>query len=102
MKTEGRQSCESNLDHIRVVRVSSTADTLRVDFDDGRSVALPLSWFPRLFRATQGQRGNYELMGKGYGVHWPDVDEDLSAKGLALGRPSIEFIKQQRKQAVAA
>jgi hypothetical protein len=89
----------STLDNIRITRVSTTADTLRVDFDDGRSVELPLMWFPRLFGATQGQRDHYELMGKGYGVHWPDVDEDLSAKGLALGKPSIEFIKQQPKNA---
>jgi len=90
------------LDELKVTHVSSTADTLRVDFDDGRSVSLPLMWFPRLFRATQAQRDNYELMGKGFGVHWPEVDEDLSAKGLALGKPSIEFIKQQPKHDLAA
>ena len=92
----------NTLDDIRVVRVTSTADTLKVDFDDGRSVSLPLMWFPRLFRATQPQRDNYELIGKGYGVHWPEMDEDLSAHGLALGKPSIEFIKQQRKHEIAA
>jgi hypothetical protein len=92
----------NTLDNIRVTRVSSTTDTLKADFDDGRSVQMPLMWFPRLFRATQEQRDHYELMGKGYGVHWPDVDEDLSAKGLALGKQSIEFIKQQRKHEIAA
>ena len=92
----------NTLDDIRVMSVSSTADTLKVDFDDGRSVSLPLMWFPRLFRATQPQRDNYELIGKGYGVHWPEMDEDLSARGLALGKPSIEFIKQQRKHEIAA
>jgi hypothetical protein len=92
----------NSLDNIRVTRVTSTADTLKADFDDGRSVELPLIWFPRLFRATQAQRDNYELMGKGYGVHWPAVDEDLSAKGLALGKPSIEFTKQQRKRDLVA
>ena len=90
------------IDDIRVTSVSSTADTLQVDFDDGRSVELPLMWFPRLFRATQAQRDNCELLGKGFGMHWPDVDEDLSAKGLALGKPSIEFIKQQRQHEVPA
>jgi hypothetical protein len=85
----------NTLDDIRVVRVSSTADSLVVDFDDGRTVQLPLMWFPRLYQATQAQRDNYELSGRGFGVHWPDVDEDLSAKGLALGKPSIEFLKQQ-------
>ena len=92
----------NTLDDIRVTGISSTADTLKADFDDGRSVSLPLMWFPRLFRATQTQRDHYELTGKGYGVHWPDVDEDLSATGLALGKPSIEFIKQQRKHEIAA
>ena len=92
----------NTLDDIRVTGISSTTDTLKADFDDGRSVSLPLMWFPRLFRATQTQRDHYELTGKGYGVHWPDVDEDLSATGLALGKPSIEFIKQQRKHEIAA
>jgi hypothetical protein len=92
----------NTLDDIRVTGVASTPDTLKIDFDDGRSVSLPLMWFPRLFRATQAQRDRYELMGKGYGVHWPDVDEDLSAKGLALGKASIEFLRQQRKNDVAA
>lgn len=85
----------NTLDNIRVTRVSSTADTLVVDFEDGRSVHLPLLWYPRLNQATQEQRDRYELMGRGFGVHWPDVDEDLSAKGLLLGRPSVEFLKQQ-------
>ncbi len=89
----------NTLDESRVTRVSSTADTLRVDFDDGRSIELPMLWFPRLFRATQAQRDRYELLGQGYAVHWPDVDEDLSAKALALGKPSIEFIRQQQKGA---
>lgn len=92
----------NTLDDIRVTQVASTPDTLKVDFDDGRSVSLPLMWFPRLFRATQTQRDIYELLGKGFGVHWPEVDEDLSAKGLALGKPSIEFVKQQRKSEIAA
>lgn len=85
----------NTLDDIRVTRVSSTADTLMVDFEDGRSVHLPLLWYPRLYLAKQAQRDHYELMGRGFGVHWPDVDEDLSAKSLLLGRPSIEFLKQQ-------
>jgi hypothetical protein len=91
----------NTLNDIRVTRISSSADTLRADFDDGRSVELPLQWFPRLFKATQAQRDHYELLGRGFGVHWPDVDEDLSASGLALGKPSIEFLKQQRKHEIA-
>ena len=86
----------NTLDKILVTRISSTPDTLVVDFSDGRTVQLPLMWYPRLYRATAAQRDNYELLGSGFGVHWPDVDEDLSARSLALGKPSIEFVKQQR------
>lgn len=77
----------------RVQRVRSNASSLTVDFEDGRSVRLPLVWYPRLFRATQAQRDHWELIGPGLGVHWPDLDEDLSAEGLLAGRPSIEFFK---------
>jgi len=87
----------NTLDEIRVSRVSSTPDTLIIDFEDGRTVHLPLIWYPRLYRATHAQRDRYELTGRGYAVHWPGVDEDLSAKSLALGKPSIEFLKQQPK-----
>lgn len=88
----------NTLDDISITRITSTADTLTVDFDDGRTVSLPLMWYLRLHRATQAQRERYELLGAGYGVHRPDVDEDLSAKSLALGDPSIEFIKQQQRE----
>ncbi|NBV23400.1 MAG: DUF2442 domain-containing protein [Proteobacteria bacterium] len=86
----------NTLDKILVTRISSTPDTLVVDFSDGRTVQLPLLWYPRLYRATPTQRDHYELLGNGFGVHWPDVDEDLSATSLALGKPSIEFTRQQR------
>ena len=92
----------NTLDDIRVTKVRSTRDTLKVDFDDGRSVQLPLIWFPRLHKATQAQRDHYKLLGQGFGVHWPDVDEDLSATGLALGKPAFEFVKSQRKKELAA
>ena len=78
----------NTLDNVRVMHVSSSEDTLRVDFTDGRSVHLPLLWYPRLYRATQAQRDNYQLIGQGYGVHWPDVDEDLSTEGLLRGAPA--------------
>ena len=87
----------NTLDDISVTRITSSVDTLTVDFDDGRTVSLPLIWYPRLHRATQAQRDNHLLTGRGYAVHWPDLDEDLSAKSLALGNPSIEFLKQQRE-----
>jgi hypothetical protein len=90
------------LDDPRVTNVRSNASTLVVDFEDGRSIHLPLLWFPRLFNATQSQRNHWRLIGPGVGVHWPDVDEDLSAAGLFAGRPSIEYLKQRRQKQKAA
>ena len=77
----------------RITDVMTAADLLTVSFDDGRIVSLPLRWYPRLQRGTAGQRRNWELIGRGYGVHWPDLDEDLSAEGLLAGRPSAEFLR---------
>ena len=86
----------------RVTDVKCTKDTLSVALRDGRTITVPLAWYPRLFNATAAQRKNWQVAGGGYGIHWPDVDEDLSAKGLALGKPSIEFIKQQLKREISA
>lgn len=81
----------------------TTNDRLTVCFDDGRIVSLPLRWYPRLNRATPAQRRNWELIGRGYGVHWPNVDEDLSAEGLLQGRPAREYARAMagRKQGEA-
>ena len=81
----------------RVQDVMTTDDHITVSFDDGRIVSLPLKWFPRLLRATPVQRRKWKLIGRGYGVHWPDVDEDLSAEGLINGWPSREFIRAQER-----
>ncbi len=81
----------------RIERVRSTASKLIVDFEDGRSVHLPLAWYPRLFDATQAQRGGWELTGPGIGVHWPELDEDLRAAGILADRPSIEYIRQTQR-----
>lgn len=86
----------NTLDDLRVVGVRSDSASLTVDFEDGRTVTLPLIWFPRLHRATQAQRDEFQILGFGMGVHWPSVDEDLSAKGLALGWPSAEFLRRGR------
>ena len=105
MKTKSSARGTSSSDEPRITRVRSNSSTLIVDFEDGRSVHLPLVWYPRLFHATQAQRDCWEFIGPGIGVHWPGVDEDLSAAGLLAGRPSIEFIKRQRrsgKRTVAA
>ena len=64
------------------VDVSFTADDLIVSLADGRQVSVPLAWFPRLLRATPEQRGEWKLIGKGIGIHWPSIDEDVSVTTL--------------------
>jgi hypothetical protein len=70
--------------------VTVTEDTLSVDLSDGRTISVPLAWFPRLLHASQEERINWRLIGKGQGVHWEDIDEDISVEGLLAGRPSGE------------
>lgn len=73
----------------RAKEVALTEDELSVLLADGRRICVPLAWFPRLLRATPAQRANFELIGDGHGVHWPDIDEDLSVAGLLRGAPSV-------------
>lgn len=63
-------------------------DSLSVDLLDGRTITVPLVWYPRLLQATPAQRANWEIVGAGYGIHWPEIDEDLSAEGLLRGSPA--------------
>ena len=70
--------------------VKVTDDTLSVDLSDGRTISVPLEWFPRLVHATLEERNNWRLIGKGHGIHWEDIDEDISVKGLLAGKPSGE------------
>ncbi|OYW43966.1 MAG: hypothetical protein B7Z33_14120 [Sphingomonadales bacterium 12-68-11] len=72
----------------RVSDVRCTADTLTVDLMDGRTISAPLAWYPRLAHGTPEQRGNWQVSAGGYGVHWPDLDEDLSTEGLLRGAPA--------------
>jgi hypothetical protein len=72
----------------RAKEVLVSDDELTVSLWDGRRVSVPLAWFPRLLHATSAQRRNYELLGEGVGIHWPDLDEDLSVAGLLRGTPS--------------
>jgi len=72
----------------RVKNVRFTKTTLVVDLADGRSIAVPLTWYPRLLNATPTQRANWQIAGAGYGIHWPDLDEDLSTEGLLRGAPA--------------
>ena len=70
--------------------VTVTVDTLKAELSDGRTISVPLAWYPRLVHATQDERDNWELVGDGQGIRWPDLDEDLSVEGLIAGRPSGE------------
>lgn len=72
----------------RVSSVSFTDETLSVGLMDGRTITVPLVWYPRLLEATQSQRNRWEISGGGYGIHWPDIDEDLSTEGLLRGAPA--------------
>ena len=70
--------------------VTVTEDTLTVEISDGRTISVPLVWYPRLVYATQQERSNWELHAAGQHIHWPDLDEDLSVEGLLAGRKSGE------------
>ena len=72
----------------RVKGVHFTKDTLSVDLMDGRTISVPLAWYPKLLHASMKQRKNWKLCGGGYGIHWPDIDEDLSSEGLLRGAPA--------------
>jgi len=72
----------------RIKDVLTDDDALQVDFMDGRTIRVPLAWFPRLLEATLAERSNWEVCGGGYGIHWPQLDEHLSAEGLLRGAPA--------------
>jgi len=72
----------------RIAQVEVTNETITARLTDGRVISVPLAWSWRLSEATPAQRANWELIGDGYGVHWPDVDEDISAEGMLSGIPA--------------
>jgi hypothetical protein len=77
----------------RVAKVRFTGDDkLTVDLKDGRTISVPLTWYPRLLRATPEQRDRWQIAGGGFGIHWPDLDEDLSTEGLLRGAPAPDYI----------
>ena len=75
---------------VKIINVTVTDDTLTVDLEDGRTIAVPIGWFPRLAYGTPAERTNFQIGGAGYGIHWPDLDEDIGIEGLILGRKSAE------------
>jgi hypothetical protein len=72
----------------RIVRAMCNEDSLVVDLADGRALSVPLAWYPRLLHATPQQRSDFEIAGAGYGIHWPEIDEDLSVEGMLRGAPA--------------
>ncbi|MCU0516280.1 MAG: DUF2442 domain-containing protein [Oscillatoria sp. Prado101] len=72
----------------RVKAVQIDEDTLSVELMDGRTISVPLAWFPRLLNATQEQREQWQICGGGYGLHWEAIDEDISTEGLLRGAPA--------------
>ena len=75
---------------VNALRVTLTEDSLAVDLSDGRTVSVPLVWYPRLLHGSPRERNNWRLIAGGEGIHWPDLDEDLSVEGIILGRASGE------------
>ena len=86
----GMLSATTTINLARIIHVSVTDDTLSVDLDDGRSIAVPIGWYPRLAHGTKEEWANYQISGAGYGIHWPDLDEDIGVEGLLLGKKSTE------------
>jgi hypothetical protein len=81
----------------RGAAVDISEDVLTVSLMDGRTISVPLVWYPRLVNATTAQRQNWQIAGAGYGIHWPDIDEDLSAEGLLRGAPPPRRAASRKK-----
>jgi hypothetical protein len=74
----------------RIISVTVTDETLSVDLEDGRTISVPIGWYPRLAHGTPAERAAFQISGGGYGIHWPELDEDLGVEGLLLGKRSTE------------
>jgi hypothetical protein len=79
-----------DLSHARVVSVQFVDDAIVVQLVDGRAISAPLHWYPRLLQGTAEERNNWRLIGQGIGIHWPQLDEDISVENLLAGKPSGE------------
>src|SRR5271169_2421462 len=77
----------------RATAVRLTEDTLVVDLADGRTVSVPLAWYPRLLQGSPEERAHHRLIGEGEGIHWPDLDEDVSVENMLAGKPLGEGSK---------
>ncbi|MEQ8336742.1 MAG: DUF2442 domain-containing protein [Cyclobacteriaceae bacterium] len=82
---------------IEAIDVSFDEDSMCVHLSDGRSISTPLAWYPRLYHGTTQERNKWQIIGKGSGIHWPQLDEDLSVESIILGRPSMEKADSLKK-----
>ena len=93
------------IQEVRIKDIIVTKDTITAQLMDGRVISVPLAWSWRLSEATPRQRSNWEIIGEGQGVHWPDIDEDISAEGMLYGipapRPRASSQKSQKRKAPA-
>ncbi len=85
------------LEQANAVSVTTTDDTLSVDLADGRTISVPLAWYPRLFHGSVAERQQWRLIGGGEGIHWESLDEDISVEGLLAGRASGESEKSLKR-----
>ncbi len=83
----------------RILNIEVNKETITAHLEDGRTISVPLAWSWRLSEATQQQRSNFKIMGDGIGVHWPDIDEDISAEGMLYGIPATRPKRLQKKSA---
>lgn len=88
---------ETQLKEAAAQGVKIDDDALTVDLSDGRTIAVPLAWFPRLLHGTAAERSNWRLIGAGEGIHWPDLDEDIRIASLLAGRRSSETGESLRR-----
>ncbi len=98
-------SISIDISAVQAEHIKFEENSLLVDLSDGRTIAAPLAWYPRLFHATENERNNWRLIGRGEGIHWPDLDEDISVENLIAGKPSGEgqgsfaaWLKGRKKQ----
>jgi hypothetical protein len=85
------------MNEVRATSVTITDDSLMVDLDDSRTISVPIGWFHRLLHGTPEERNQWRLVGKGIGIHWPALDEDIGVEGLLLGKKSTEGSESFRR-----
>lgn len=88
---------KNKIKEARATKIKITEEELIAFLDDGRTIAVPLSWYPRLLNGSEKERNNWRFIGEGIGIHWPELDEDISVEGLIDGIPSQESQSSLKK-----